>query len=130
MSCGQAGDAHLSPALMQSIATRVWEASFGFCKSVLVFEGGNAFQWRLGACLPAIRKATRRAHMTSQILVSGSPENTQVQIRSSNMCTQSFIRWTCICVYPNELPCMAECLHISSLMCSAVAEWLQMRQQF
>ena len=86
----QAGDAHLLPALMQSIATRVWEASFGFSKGVLVFEGGNAFQWRLGACLPAIFKATRRARMKFQILVSGSPEMTQVRSQSTNICTQPF----------------------------------------
>ena len=77
----QAGDTTgtLPPTLMQSIATRVWEASFGFSKGVLVFEGGNAFQWKLAACLPAIFKATRRARITCQILVSGSPEMTQVR---------------------------------------------------
>ncbi|KAK9831272.1 hypothetical protein WJX74_010077 [Apatococcus lobatus] len=78
----QAGDAHLPPALMPSIATRVWEASFGFSKALLVFEGGNAFQWKLATCLPAILKATRRARMTCQLMVSGSSEKTKEVVTS------------------------------------------------
>ena len=64
---------------MQSIGNRIWEASFGFSKGILVFEGGNAFQWRLASCLPAIIRATKRARMACQILVSTTAEMTQVK---------------------------------------------------
>lgn len=63
---------------MQSIATRIWDASFGFSKALLIFEGGNAFQWKLASCLPAIFRATKRAHLACQILVCSTPSMTQV----------------------------------------------------
>ncbi|KAK9868896.1 hypothetical protein WJX84_008253 [Apatococcus fuscideae] len=78
----QGTEAGLPPALMQSIGNRIWEASFGFSKGILVFEGGNAFQWRLASCLPAIIRATKRARMACQILVSTTAEMTQSMVTS------------------------------------------------